>query len=70
MSRLEHTFRSEFATTPDLPWRTLDSGHHAGTARAAGLGAGNVTFVRVFEAGYVRRDRDEFLATHCRVCKL
>ena len=50
MSRLEHTFHEEFASAPNLPWYT-ESGAHAGQVRAAGKGAGNVTFVRVFDGG-------------------
>ena len=50
MSRLDHRFHDEFLGAPSLPWKTM-SGLHVGQVRVAGHGAGNVTFVRVFDAG-------------------
>lgn len=50
MSRLEHNFHAEFSRAVSLPWNT-HSGRHAGQVRVAGHGAGNVTFIRVFDAG-------------------
>ncbi len=50
MSRLEHIFHEEFARALERPW-LLDSGLHVGMVHAAGSGAGNVTFVEVFDAG-------------------
>lgn len=50
MTQLEHDFHSEFEEAPTLPW-TTKSGQYAGNVRAAGSGAGNVIFVRIFDAG-------------------
>lgn len=56
VAKLEHKFHEEFSKTPSSPWVTLDSGKVAGEVRSAGgdgFTAGNVTFVNVYEAGYV-----------------
>ena len=54
MENLEDSpFYPEFKIAPALPW-ILDSSENAtavGTVRQAGLGAGNFTFVSVYEAG-------------------
>lgn len=50
MTDLDHKFHPEFKAAPSLPWKT-DSGQHVGQVRVAGHGAGNVTFVRIFNAG-------------------
>ncbi|EKM61775.1 uncharacterized protein PHACADRAFT_190964 [Phanerochaete carnosa HHB-10118-sp] len=52
MSRLEHDFHAEFDRAPTLSWK-MATGEHAGNVRVAGPGAGNVTFVRMFEAGHL-----------------
>ena len=52
MSRLHHVFHAEFSTARSIPWKEHDTRIVSGTARAAGRGAGNVTFVRIYEAGY------------------
>ena len=60
MVKLEHKFHEEFSSTTSAPWVTLGSGRVAGNVRSAGgdgFTAGNVTFVEVFEAGYVVYDR-------------
>ncbi|PSR72048.1 hypothetical protein PHLCEN_2v12078 [Hermanssonia centrifuga] len=51
MSRLEHRFHDEFARTPSLRWRTKRAGTYVGEVRSAGPGAGNVTFVQIYDAG-------------------
>lgn len=51
MEKLDHRFHVEFGVTPSKPWRTEKTGYFAGNVRSAGQGAGNVTFVRVFNAG-------------------
>ena len=51
MERLDHRFHAEFGYTLPQPWRTEKTGYYAGTTRSAGEGAGNVTFVRIFNAG-------------------
>lgn len=56
MEQLEHNFHTEFAKSKALPWLTLDGKKVAGEVRSAGgsgFSAGNVTFVQVYEAGYV-----------------
>lgn len=56
MSALEHDFHSEFAASEATKWVTTETGRVSGQVRSAGggeFGAGNVTFVEVFEAGYV-----------------
>jgi cathepsin A (carboxypeptidase C) len=50
MSRLEHKFHAEFQLTTPEPWITSSS-VYAGDVRVAGYGSGNVTFVRIFDAG-------------------
>jgi len=52
---LEHKFHKEFVAAETKPWITIESGRQAGTVRSAGggYGAGNVTFVTVFEAGHM-----------------
>ena len=55
MEKLENKFHDEFAQSAPTAWLTLDSGRQAGLVRSAGgdgFTAGNLTFVRVFEAGY------------------
>ena len=51
MLKLEHDFHGEFVSAPSTPWRVGPSGGLAGEVRSAGGGAGNVTFIRVYEAG-------------------
>ncbi|KAI0320056.1 serine carboxypeptidase [Amylostereum chailletii] len=56
VEQLEHKFHEEFAASKPLQWVTLDSGRVAGEVRSAGaggFGAGNVSFVTVFEAGHM-----------------
>ncbi|KAF9461891.1 serine carboxypeptidase [Collybia nuda] len=56
ISHLETIFLPEFSRTPASPWITHDSGITAGVVRSAGgrgTGAGNVTFVTVYEAGHM-----------------
>ena len=57
VSKLENKFHEEFAKSTPAHWTTLETGRVAGTVRSAGgdgFSAGNVTFVQVYEAGYVR----------------
>jgi carboxypeptidase C (cathepsin A) len=52
----DSSFQSEFVAAQSIPWVTAGSGKLAGAVRSAGgkgFTAGNVTFVTVFEAGYV-----------------
>ncbi|EIM83602.1 serine carboxypeptidase [Stereum hirsutum FP-91666 SS1] len=56
MSALEHDFHSEFAASEATKWVTTETGRVSGQVRSAGggeFGAGNVTFVEVFEAGHM-----------------
>lgn len=56
VEQLEHKFHKEFKEAPSIQWVTTGSGRVAGEVRAAGgsgFGAGNVTFVNVYEAGFV-----------------
>lgn len=56
MNALEHQFHAEFAASGDEQWVAAETGRVAGRVRSAGgggLGAGNVTYVEVFEAGCV-----------------
>lgn len=56
VAKLEHRFHEEFSRSRSLPWITLESGKIAGEVRSAGgdgFTAGNVTFINVYEAGYV-----------------
>ena len=53
---LETKFSAEYQKAKTLPWVSLESGRIAGNVRSAGngaFGAGNVTFVEVFEAGHM-----------------
>ena len=55
MVELDSIFHDEFKSNPSLPWVTLDTGAKAGEVRFAGgegKTAGNVTFVKVYDAGY------------------
>lgn len=54
VEQLDTVFLEEFSTAPTEQWVTLRSGKVAGTVRSAGgagSGAGNVTFVTVYESG-------------------
>ncbi|OAX40545.1 alpha/beta-hydrolase [Rhizopogon vinicolor AM-OR11-026] len=56
VEQLDTVFLDEFSTAPTEQWVTMRSGKMAGTVRSAsgaGSGAGNVTFVTVYEAGSV-----------------
>lgn len=56
VEQLEHKFHKEFKEAPSIQWVTTGSGRVAGEVRAAGgsgFGAGNVTFVNVYEAGHM-----------------
>jgi carboxypeptidase C (cathepsin A) len=56
VENLENKFHKEFKAAPSIPWVNEYSGRVAGLVRAAGgggFGAGNVTFVNVFEAGHM-----------------
>ncbi|KDQ62956.1 hypothetical protein JAAARDRAFT_119033 [Jaapia argillacea MUCL 33604] len=53
MLALDTKFTEEFTSSPALPWVTLSSGNIAGLVRSAGPGAGNYTFVNVYEAGHM-----------------
>ncbi|KZP29266.1 serine carboxypeptidase [Athelia psychrophila] len=54
LEAMEHTFGAEFVAAPTEQWVTIESGKEAGTVRSAGgHGAGNVTFVTVFDAGHM-----------------
>ena len=56
MTRLENDFHGEFASSSRQPWHISKSKALAGEVRFASGGAGgagNYTFVRVYEAGYV-----------------
>ncbi|KAH7882369.1 Alpha/Beta hydrolase protein [Phlebopus sp. FC_14] len=53
---LDTKFLDEFTSAPTEQWVTMQSGKVAGTVRSAGgggSGAGNVTFVAVYEAGHM-----------------
>ncbi|KAH9005727.1 serine carboxypeptidase [Lactarius hatsudake] len=55
VENLEHKFHEEFKAAPPIQW-VERSGRVAGEVRTAGggdLGAGNVTFVNVYEAGHM-----------------
>ena len=70
MEKLENKFHDEFAQSASTAWVTLDSGRQAGLVRSAGgdgFTAGNLTFVRVFEAGYALIVL--FLAMYAEVCQ-
>jgi hypothetical protein len=56
VENLEHKFHKEFKAAPNIQWVTAGEGRVAGEVRSAGgsgFGAGNVTFVNVYEAGFV-----------------
>ena len=56
VENLEHKFHEEFKVAPSIQWVIGRSGRVAGEVRTAGgsgFGAGNVTFVNVYEAGFV-----------------
>lgn len=56
MIKLEHNFHEEFSNNTPATWAILGSGRVAGRVRSAGgdgFTAGNVTFVEVFDAGYM-----------------
>lgn len=54
VTKMESKFHDEFKQSPHLPWTTIETGTRAGEVRYASGGgetAGNVTFVKVYEAG-------------------
>jgi len=56
VEQLSTSFSEEFSNTEPVPWVTADTGRVAGEVRSAGrrgFGAGNVTFVNVYEAGHM-----------------
>ncbi|KAH9051982.1 Alpha/Beta hydrolase protein [Lactarius vividus] len=56
VENLEHKFHKEFKAAPSIQWVIERSGRIAGEVRTAGgggFGAGNVTFVNVYEAGHM-----------------
>jgi len=56
VENLEHKFHKEFKAAPNIQWVTAGEGRVAGEVRSAGgsgFGAGNVTFVNVYEAGHM-----------------
>ncbi|KAH9028317.1 serine carboxypeptidase [Lactarius hengduanensis] len=56
VENLEHKFHKEFKAAPPIQWVIERSGRVAGEVRTAGgggTGAGNVTFVNVYEAGHM-----------------
>ncbi|KAH9023151.1 Alpha/Beta hydrolase protein [Lactarius pseudohatsudake] len=56
VENLEHKFHKEFKAAPSIQWVIGRSGRIAGEVRTAGggdFGAGNVTFVNVYEAGHM-----------------
>ena len=54
MARLEHKHHEDFANAPLLPFITEITGEVGGKVRTAGgPGAGNVSFVQIFDGGYV-----------------
>jgi hypothetical protein len=50
IAQLPSTHKDAFNEAPFLPWTVSD--RQAGVVRSAGEGAGNVTYLTVFEAGY------------------
>ncbi|KAH9037045.1 carboxypeptidase C, partial [Lactarius hengduanensis] len=59
VENLEHKFHKEFKAAPPIQWVIERSGRVAGEVRTAGgggTGAGNVTFVNVYEAGSAALD--------------
>ena len=64
MQELDHNHHIEFAKSKSVPWLTLDGKLVAGEVRTAGgkgFSAGNVTFVQVYDAGYVANGVSSFL---------
>ena len=54
MLQLEHKYHDEFSNAPLLPFITELTGDVGGKVRSAGgHGAGDVTFVQIFDGGYV-----------------
>ena len=54
MLQLEHRLHEEFANAPFLPFITELTGDIGDKVRSAGgSGAGNVTYVQIFDGGYV-----------------
>jgi len=56
MTRLQHAFHAEFSAAPSRPWRTSSTKYLAGEVRfagGAGSGAGNYTFVQIYDAGHM-----------------
>ena len=54
MARLEHKHHEDFANAPLLPFITEITGEVGGKVRTAGgPGAGKVSFVQIFDGGYV-----------------
>ncbi|KAF9009563.1 carboxypeptidase C [Cyathus striatus] len=56
VNALDTKFTSEFQAAPPLPWVDSYTGRTAGEVRSAGgggFGAGNVSFVNVYEAGHM-----------------
>ena len=54
MLKLEHKLHEEFSHAPFLPFVTKHTGDFGGRVRSAGdWGAGNVTFVQIYDGGYV-----------------
>ena len=54
MLKLEHKHHEEFSSAPLLPFITEMTGDVGGKVRAVGgSGAGNVTYVQIFDGGYV-----------------
>jgi len=54
LGKLQTKFQQEFINSKAVPWVTFKSGRTAGEVRSAGsggFGAGNVTFVNIYEAG-------------------
>jgi len=50
---LNSTVQAEFVANGDHEWRTLEDNTLAGEVRQAGEGAGDFTFVRVYQAGHM-----------------
>ncbi|OBZ79755.1 Carboxypeptidase Y A [Grifola frondosa] len=54
MSQLEHKFHADFELAPSQRWKTSETGKIGGEVRSAGgLGAGNVTFVQIYDGGHM-----------------
>ena len=51
MLNLEHKFHREFSHSPLLSFLVDPSGMLGGKVRSAGPGAGNVTYVQIFDGG-------------------